>query len=89
MVKETEKFDRERRVQSIRFAHFWSVAKGDVGCLLALAGRYKPPTGFFHKLYEVTTELQSRVPHLLHAGHFIHSCKHTTELLKYSRKRVR
>ena len=58
-------------------------------CLLTLTGRYKPLTGFFHKLYEVTAELQSRVPHLLRAGHFIHSCKHTTELLKYSRKCVR
>ena len=31
MVKETEKFDRERRVRSTRFAHFWSVPKGDIG----------------------------------------------------------
>ena len=44
MVKETKKFDQERRVQSTRFAHFWSVPKGNIGCLLALAGRYKPPT---------------------------------------------
>ena len=42
MVKETEKFDRERRVRSTRFAHFWSVPEGDIGCLLALAGRYNP-----------------------------------------------
>ena len=42
MVKETEKFDRERRVRSTRFAHFWSVPKGVTGCLLALAGWYKP-----------------------------------------------
>ena len=88
MVKETEKFDRERRVWSTCFIHFWSVPKGDIGCLLALAGWYKPPTGFCHKLYEVTTESQSRAPHLLHAGHFIHSCKHTVELVKHSRKRV-
>ena len=27
MVKETKKFDGERRVQSTRFAHFWSVPK--------------------------------------------------------------
>ena len=89
MVKETEKFDRERRVQSTRFAHFWSIPEGDVGCLLALAGRYKPPTGFCHKPYEVATEPQSRAPHLLHAGCFIHSQKHNVELVKYSRKRVR
>ena len=38
MVKETEKFDRERRVWFTRFAHFWSVPEGDIGCLLALAG---------------------------------------------------
>ena len=44
MVKETEKFDRERRVRSTRFAHFWSVPEGDIECLLALAGRYKLPT---------------------------------------------
>ena len=43
MVKETEKFDRERRVRSTRVAHFWSVPKGDTGCLLALAGRYNTP----------------------------------------------
>ena len=54
MVKETEKFDRERRVRSTRFAHFWSVPEGDIGCLLALAGRYNAPTGFCHKLYEIT-----------------------------------
>ena len=88
MVKETKKFDRERRVRSTRFAHFWSVPKGDIGCLLALAGRYKPRTDFCHKLYEVTTEPQSRAPHLLHAGRFIHSSKHTIELAKYSRKGV-
>ena len=79
MVKETEKFDQERRVRSTLFTHFWLVPEGDIGCLLALAGRYKPVTGFCHKLYEVTMELQSRASHLLHAGHFIHSCKHTIE----------
>ena len=72
MVKETEKFDRERRVRSTRFAHFWSVPEGDIGCLLALAGRYNAPTGFCHKLYEITVE-----PH-----------KHTVKLVKHSRKRV-
>ena len=64
-------------------------AKGDTECLLALAGWYKPPTGFCHKPFEVTAKPQSRVPHLLHAGHFIHSRKHTVELVKYSRKHVR
>ena len=64
-------------------------AKGDIGCLLALAGRYKPPTGFCHKLYETTVELQSRAPHLLRAGHVVHSHKHTVELVKHSRKHVR
>ena len=74
MVKETEKFDRERRVRSTHFAHFWSVPKGDVGCFLALADRYKPPTDFCHKPYEVNVEPQSRAPHLLHAGvSFIHA----------------
>ena len=77
MVKETEKFDRERRVRSTRFAHFWSVPGGDIGCLLALASRYKPLTGFCHKPYEITVETQSRVPHLLCAGNVIHSHKHT------------
>ena len=42
MVKEIGKFDRERRVQSTRFAHFWLVPEGDIGCLLALAGQYNP-----------------------------------------------
>ena len=88
MVKETEKFYRERRVQSTHFAHFWLVPEEDVGCLLALAGWYKPPTGFCHKPYEVTMEPQSRAPHLLRRGHLIHSHKHTIELVKYSRKRV-
>ena len=87
MVKDTENFDR-KRVFSTRFAHFSQVTKGDVGCLLALAGRYKPLTGFCHKPYEVTTEPQSRAPHLLDAGCFIHSRKHTVELVKCSRKRV-
>ena len=73
MVKETEKFDRERRVRSTHFAHFWSVPEGDIGCLLALAGRYKPLTGFCHKLYEVAAEPQIRAPHLLGAGCFIHA----------------
>ena len=89
MVKETEKFDRERRVPSTRFAHFWSVPEGDIGCLLALAGRYKPPKGFCHKLYEVTVEPQSRALHFFHAGHVVHLHKHTVELVKHSRKRVR
>ena len=89
MVKETEKFDRKRRVQSICFVHFWSVPKGVIGCLLALAGRYKPLTGFCHKSYEITVEPQSRAPHLPHAGHVIHSHKHTIELVKHSRKCVR
>ena len=87
MVKETEKFDRESRVQSTRFAHFWLVP-GHIGCLLALAGWYNPLTGFCHKLYEITVEPQSRAPYLLHVGHAIHSHKHTVELVKHSRKRV-
>ena len=89
MVKETEKFDQERRVRSTRFAHFWSVPEGDTGYLLALAGRYNSLTGFCHKPYEITVELQSRAPYLLHAGPVIHSYKHTVELVKHSRKRVR
>ena len=88
MVKGTKKFDRERSVQSTCFAQVWSVPKGDIGCLLALAGQYKPPTGFCHKPYEVAMEPQSRAPHLLRRGHLIHSHKHTIELVKYSRKRV-
>ena len=89
MVRETEKFDQERRVWSTRFAHFWSVPEGDIACLLALAGRYKSLTGFCHKPYEITMEPQSRAPHLLRAGHVIHSHEHTVELVKHSRKRVR
>ena len=42
MVKETEKFDRERRVRPTLFAHFWSVPEEDIGFLLALAGQYNP-----------------------------------------------
>ena len=89
MVKETEKFDQERRVRSTRFAHFWLVPKGNIGCLLALAGWYKPPTGFCNKQEEITVEPQSRAPHLLLAGRFIPSQNHTVDLVKYSRKRVR
>ena len=77
MVKETAKFDRERRVWSTHFAHFWSVPEGDIECLLALAE-------ICHKPYEVTAELQSRASHLLCAEHVIHSHKHTVELVKYS-----
>ena len=88
MVKETEKFEQGRRVRSTRFAHFWLVPKGVIGCLLALAGRYKPLTGFCHKSYEITVEPQSRASYLLHAGHVIHSHKHTVELVKHSRKCV-
>ena len=75
MVKETEKFYRERRVQSTHFAHFWLVPEADIECLLALAG-------FCHKLYEVIVEPQSRAPHLLRTGCVIHSHKHTVELVK-------
>ena len=88
MVKETEKFDRERRVRPTLFAHFWLVPEEDIGFLLALAGQYNPSTGFCHKPYEITVELQSRAPYLLHAGHVIHSHKHTIEVVKHSRKRV-
>ena len=87
MVKETKKFDQERRVQSTRFAHFWSVPKGNIGCLLALAGRCKPLTGFCHKPYEITMEPQIRAPHLLCAK-FIHSHKNNVKLVKHNRKRV-
>ena len=76
MVKETEKSDQERRVRSTCFAHFWSVPEGDIGCLLALAGWYKPPTGLRHKPYEVNVELQSRAPHLLCTGPVILSHRH-------------
>ena len=89
MVKETKKFDQERRVRSTGFAHVWSVPKGVIGCLLALAGQYKPLTGFCHKPYEITVEPQSRAPYLLHTGHVIYSHKHTVELIKHSRKHVR
>ena len=63
MVKETGRFDQERKVQSTCFVHFWLVPQGDIGCLLALPGQYKPPTGFCYKPYEVTAEPQSRAPH--------------------------
>ena len=87
MVKETEKFDRER-VRSTCFAHFWLVPKGDIGYLLELAGHYKPPVGFCHMPYEITQEWQTRALHLFQVGHFIHSHKHIVELVKYSRKCV-
>ena len=81
---ETKMSDRERRAWSTCYAHFWLILEGDIGCLLALEGLYKPLTGCFHKPCEITV-----APHLLRAGHFIHSQKHTVELVKYSRKRVR
>ena len=80
MVKETKKFDQERRVQSTCFAHFWWVPEGDIGCLLELAGQHKTLTGFCHKLYEATMEPQSRVPHLLRTRCVIHSHKDTVQL---------
>ena len=73
MVKETEKFDQERRVWTTRFAHFWLVPEGGFGCLLALASWYKSLTGFCHRPYEVAEEPHSRAPHLLRSGQFIHS----------------
>ena len=88
MVKETEKLDQERRVRSTCFAHFWSVPEGDIGCLLALADRCNAPTGFCHKPYEVTEEVQSRAPQLIHAGYLLHSHEHTVELVKYSKRHV-
>ena len=88
MVKETKKTDQERRVRSTRFAHFWSVPKGDIGCLLALACRYKPPTGFCYKPYEITMEPQSRASHLLPTARVIHSHKHRVDLVNYRRKCV-
>ena len=88
MVKETEKFDQERRVWTTRFAHFWLVPEGGFGCLLALASWYKSLTGFCHKPYEVAEEPHSRAPHLLRSGHFIHSHNDTVELVKYSGKQV-
>ena len=58
----------------------------DTGCLLALAGRYKPLTRLpFWGLPSVITrhqKLQSRAPHLLPAGHDIHSHRHTEDLVK-------
>ena len=89
MVKETEKLTEKGEFSPHALLVSPSVPEGDIGCLLALAGWYKPPTGFCHKPYEVATEPQSRAPHLLLAGRFIHSHKHTEELVKYSRKRVR
>ena len=89
MIKQTKKFDQERRVRSTHFAHFWLVPKGNIGCFLALAGWYKPPTSFCNKQEEITVEPQSRAPHLLRTGCVIHSHKHTVELVKYSRKHVR
>ena len=55
----------------------------NIGCLLALAGRYNAPTGFCHKPYEITVEPQSRAPYLLHTGHVIHSHKHTVAPAKF------
>ena len=80
MVKETENLTKKGEFGP----HALSISGQflNIGCLLALAGRYKPPTGFCHKPYEITVEPQSRAPHLLRAGHVIHSHKHTIELVK-------
>ena len=37
MVKETGKFDQERRVWSTCFIHLWPFPKGDIECLLTSA----------------------------------------------------
>ena len=74
MVEETRRFDIERGVGSTHFVHFWLVSEGDLECLLALAGQYKPLAGFLHKLYEVTVGLQSRAPPCFVQGmQFIHT----------------
>ena len=52
------------------FAHC-SIPEGDIGCLLALAGGYKPPTGFCHKPlwgHQGTTD-QGSSPALFRAFH--------------------
>ena len=72
------------RVRSTHFAHFQSLPEGDTGCLLALARWYR----FLPQPYEVTEELQSRAPQLIHARYLIHSHKHTVELVKYSKRHV-
>ena len=56
----------------------------DLGCLLALAGRYKPRQGspFWGCLQSLrgATKSQSRAHHLLRTGRVIHSHKDTEEL---------
>ena len=51
------------RKESTYFVHFWPVPEWDIGCLLALVGQYKPPTGFCHKPYEVTMGALNRACH--------------------------
>ena len=69
--------------------------KGEFGPhALPISGRFLKetlvaPSWHCHKPYEITVEPQSRAPYLFHAGHAIHSHKHTVELVKHSRKRVR
>ena len=46
MVKETKNLTEKGEFGPHALLSFWSVAEGDIGYLLALAGWYKPPTGF-------------------------------------------
>ena len=94
MVKETRKMWPSR----VKFSpHALSISGRspcwDVGCLLALAGQCKSPTrlpllGPCLQSLRGTTKPQSRAHHLLHTGLVVHSCKHTVQLVKSSRKCV-
>ena len=75
MVKETESLTEKGEFGP--HALPISVPEGDIGCLLALAGRYNAPTGFCHKPYEITMEPQSRAPHGL-------SCSDHVAIMHYS-----
>ena len=80
--KRRGKDDRESKVRSTCFAHFWLLPSQGRWCLWALADRCKPPTKFPFWGLPSVMQRQSRAHHLLCAGHVIHSHKHIVELVK-------
>ena len=85
--KRPGKGDREKKVQSTCFAHFWSLLVQ--GCWVSLGiGRsvYKPQQGSHLGVclqsFQGTAKPQSRAHHLLCLGHVIHSHKHTAKSVK-------
>ena len=88
MVKETEKFDRERRVWSTCFAHFWSVPEADMGASWHWQVSINPqPVSAISHMRSPSNRRAGLLTCFVQGVSFIHTG--TPELVKYSGKRVR